>query len=45
VPDGPGLGIDVDWQALAKYPYERQHLLRLFHPGWERREITPGTEH
>jgi galactonate dehydratase len=45
VSSAPGLGIDMDWEALAKYPYERQHLLRLFHPGWERREITPGAEH
>jgi galactonate dehydratase len=45
VPTAPGLGIDLDWEALAKYPYERQHLLRLFHSGWERREITPGAEH
>ncbi|HEY0444246.1 MAG TPA: mandelate racemase/muconate lactonizing enzyme family protein, partial [Candidatus Limnocylindrales bacterium] len=41
----PGLGIDLDWERLAGHPYERQHLLKLFTPGWERREITPGTEH
>jgi galactonate dehydratase len=45
VPTAPGLGIDLDWERLAGHPYERQHLLKLFTPGWERREITPGTEH
>ncbi len=44
VPDAPGLGIDLDWERLASFPYERQHLLRLFTPGWERRESTPGSE-
>ncbi len=44
VPTGPGLGIDLDWERLAAYPYERQHLLKLFTPGWERRENTPGSE-
>ena len=44
VPTAPGLGIDLDWERLAAHPYERQHLLRLFSPGWERREITPGSE-
>ena len=44
VPSRPGLGIDLDWERLAAHPYERQHLLRLFSPGWERREMTPGSE-
>jgi galactonate dehydratase len=34
----PGLGIDLDWDRLAGHPYERAHLLRLFSPGWERRD-------
>jgi hypothetical protein len=37
VRDRPGLGIELDWERLAAYPYERQHLLRLFTPGWEKR--------
>ncbi len=37
VRDRPGLGIELDWDRLADHPYEREHLLRLFHPGWERR--------
>ncbi|HYU49863.1 MAG TPA: mandelate racemase/muconate lactonizing enzyme family protein [Candidatus Limnocylindria bacterium] len=38
VVDEPGLGITVDWERLAAHPYERAHLLRLFSPGWERRD-------
>jgi galactonate dehydratase len=34
----PGLGIDLDWDRLAGHPYERAHLLKLFSPGWERRD-------
>ena len=37
----PGLGIDLDWDRLARHPYERAHLLRLFSPGWERRDQAP----
>jgi galactonate dehydratase len=37
----PGLGIDLDWDRLAGHPYERAHLLRLFSPGWERRDQAP----
>jgi galactonate dehydratase len=36
--DETGLGIDLDWERLAGHPYERAHLLRLFSPGWERRD-------
>lgn len=43
VSDSPGLGIELDWDRLAGHPYERAHWLRLFAPGWERRE-TPPTE-
>jgi galactonate dehydratase len=41
VPMRPGLGIDLDWERLPAHPYRRQHQLRLFHPGWERREAAP----
>jgi len=37
VPTRPGLGIDLDWERLERYPYERANWLRLFEPGWERR--------
>jgi galactonate dehydratase len=38
VVEEPGLGIAVDWERLAGHPYERAHLLKLFSPGWERRD-------
>lgn len=41
VPTEPGLGIDLHWDRLAEYPYEREHVLRLFSPGWERRASGP----
>jgi galactonate dehydratase len=33
----PGLGIDLDWEALDDHPHRAQNVLRLFEPGWERR--------
>lgn len=42
VRDAPGLGIDLDWERLTSHPYERQHLLRLFTSGWERRDDVPA---
>ncbi len=41
VPTAPGLGIDLDWDRLAAHPYQREHLLHLFAPGWERRDDAP----
>jgi galactonate dehydratase len=38
VPTAPGLGIDLDWERLAAHPYQREHLLHFFEPGWERRD-------
>jgi galactonate dehydratase len=46
VPDGPGLGTDVNWAEVEKHPYEVSNFLPLFAPGWERREgaKTPAPE-
>jgi galactonate dehydratase len=38
VPDGPGLGTDVNWVEVEKHPYAVSNFLPLFAPGWERRE-------
>jgi galactonate dehydratase len=38
VPDGPGLGTDVNWTEVEKHPYQVSNFLPLFAPGWERRE-------
>jgi galactonate dehydratase len=41
VPTGPGLGVDLDWDRLVAHPYQREHVLHLFAPGWERRDDAP----
>jgi len=38
IPDGPGLGVDLNWDELDRHPYEITNFLPLFAPGWERRE-------
>lgn len=38
IPTAPGLGTDLNWQELAKHPYNAANFLPLFKPGWERRE-------
>ncbi|HET8524993.1 MAG TPA: mandelate racemase/muconate lactonizing enzyme family protein [Thermomicrobiales bacterium] len=38
IPDGPGLGVDLNWSEVEKHPYQSQNFLPLFAPGWERRE-------
>ena len=42
VPDGPGLGIDIDWDGVASHASRRPHSLELFAEGWERRGTTQG---
>jgi galactonate dehydratase len=37
----PGLGVRIDWDAVAEYPPEPVHF-NLFRPGWERREARPN---
>lgn len=34
----PGLGIDLNWDEIAKHPYNQGYWLPLFKPGWEKRE-------
>lgn len=38
IPKGPGLGAELNHDALARYPYEAGNWLPLFRQGWERRE-------
>jgi galactonate dehydratase len=38
IPDGPGLGTDLNWSELDKHPYQASNFLPLFAVGWERRE-------
>ena len=37
VPDGPGLGVELDEAAAARYPYRADHFMHFFEPGWEQR--------
>jgi galactonate dehydratase len=36
-PTGPGLGVEIDEAAAARYPYDPDNFMRLFEPGWEQR--------
>jgi galactonate dehydratase len=36
-PAGPGLGVELDEAAAARYPYDPENFMRLFEPGWEQR--------
>ena len=37
VPEGPGLGIEIDWDRVESHASRRPHSLELFADGWERR--------
>jgi galactonate dehydratase len=38
--DRPGWGTDLNYEHMAKYPYNPAHMLSLFRDGWEKREGT-----
>jgi galactonate dehydratase len=38
VPDGPGFGVTLNHSEAGKYPYADRNFMRLFQPGWERRD-------
>lgn len=42
VPDAPGLGRSLNFEAIAQHPYDARATLPLFEEGWERRRS--GTE-
>jgi galactonate dehydratase len=37
VPDAPGIGVELNEDEMAKYPYGQDKFLRLFEEGWETR--------
>ncbi|HEY1596983.1 MAG TPA: mandelate racemase/muconate lactonizing enzyme family protein [Thermoleophilaceae bacterium] len=41
LPEGPGLGVTVDWDAVAEHPPEPLSF-DLFKPGWEHRDALSG---
>ncbi len=42
IPDTPGLGVELNIEALAKYPYHPGNYLPLFESGWESRKGKSG---
>ncbi|MCH7740373.1 MAG: mandelate racemase/muconate lactonizing enzyme family protein [Chloroflexi bacterium] len=42
MPDAPGLGVELNEAEAAKHPYGDTHFLRMFEPGWERRDVAEG---
>jgi galactonate dehydratase len=38
IPDRPGLGVELNFEEIAKHPYRHEYHLPLFKPGWEKRE-------
>jgi galactonate dehydratase len=38
IPETPGLGVEINEEEAAKHPYSPKHFLRMFRPGWERRD-------
>lgn len=39
IPDTPGFGVELDELEAAKHPYGKSNFLRMFKPGWERRDV------
>jgi galactonate dehydratase len=37
VPERPGLGIELNFDEIARHPYQEQNFLPLFAEGWQRR--------
>lgn len=42
IPEGPGLGIELDMETVAEHEYtsEGVHTINLFEKGWETRSLT-----
>ncbi len=38
IPSAPGYGVTLDEDEAAKRPYGKSNFLRMFKPGWERRD-------
>jgi len=42
IPQAPGIGVELDEEEAKKHPYSPHHFLRMFEPGWERRDVAPS---
>ena len=38
MPDAPGIGVELNEDEARKHPYGRSNFLRMFRPGWEKRD-------
>ena len=38
MPDAPGIGVELNEGEARKHPYGRSNFLRMFRPGWEKRD-------
>ena len=38
IPDGPGYGVTLNEEEAARHPYGKSNFLRMFKPGWEKRD-------
>ena len=38
MPDAPGIGVELNEYEAKKHPYGRSNFLRMFRPGWEKRD-------
>lgn len=38
VPEGPGLGVTLNLDEVARHPHDRRAVLELFRDGWEKRD-------
>ncbi len=43
MPDAPGIGVELNEEEAKKHPYGKSNFLRMFRPGWEKRD-TAKTE-
>jgi len=43
MPDAPGIGVELNETEAKKHPYGKSNFLRMFRPGWEKRD-TAGSE-
>ncbi len=39
IPGTPGFGVELNEEEAAKHPYGKSNFLRMFRPGWERRDV------